>query len=93
MTEYLITVDLYCNWEVEPQAYRIYVDQDLLTERTYFWRNSEQYVQENIIVNIEPGQHYLKIEPVNKEFSGFYYTNFAVNKEIRPIHAGAFTVD
>ena len=46
MNEVHITVDVYCNWEADPQGYRVYIDDDLLTERTYLWRNNEYFVQE-----------------------------------------------
>lgn len=81
MKEVYITVDIYCKWDVEPQAYRVYVDDDLLTERTYLWRNTDQYVQENIIINVEPGQHCFKLEPVNKDFTGFSTRNFTINHQ------------
>jgi hypothetical protein len=79
MVEAKITVDLYCNWTAEPKAYRVYFDDDLLTERTYLWRNTEQYVQENIIVYAEPGQHSLKITPVDRSFGGFLMGKVTVN--------------
>ena len=86
-------MDIYCNWEAEPQAYRVYVDDDLLTERTYLWRNTDQYVQENIVVAVEPGTHTFKLEAANKDFQGFSYKNFAVDRELCPTVAGAFIVN
>lgn len=93
MKEAYITVDIYCNWEADPQAYRIYVDDDLLTERTYLWRNTDQYVQENIVISVEPGTHTFRLEPVNKNFTGFSYRNFAVDHKLCPTDAGAFIVN
>ena len=89
----LITVDIFCNWEADPQAYRIYIDGELLTERTYCWRNPEQYVQENIVIFADAGEHYFKLEPVNKYFAGFYFKNFAVNKQPHSINNGAFVIN
>jgi len=79
MVEAKITVDVYCNWTAEPKAYRVYFDDDLLTERTYFWRNSEQYIQENIIVLAESGAHSLRIVPVDPSFNGFRTGHITVN--------------
>lgn len=79
MNEVVITVDVYCNWEVEPQAYRIYVDDDLLAERVYHWRNPEQYVQEVIVVNLDPGMHQFKLEPADSNFKGFRWQMLSVD--------------
>lgn len=79
MVEARITVEVYCNWTAEPKAYRVYFDDDLLTERTYAWRNSDQYIQENIIVLAEPGAHTLRIVPVDPSFMGFYTRHVTVN--------------
>jgi hypothetical protein len=79
MKEVAVTVDIYCNWEAVPEAYRVYVDDVLLTERTYHWRNTEQFVQENMLLNLEPGAHQFRLEPVNPEFRGFYTKNLTVD--------------
>lgn len=81
MKEVEITCDVYCRWTASPPAYRVYVDNDLLTERTYVWDISEQFVRENIIVNIEPGAHSLRIEPVNPEVTSFSIRNITINKQ------------
>lgn len=93
MIESVITVDIYCNWDAEPQAYRVYVDDDLLTERTYLWRNTDQYVQENIIVHVEPGQHQLKIIPVDPNFHGFTWRNLVVDSQVQNEVSGLFNVN
>ena len=84
MVEAKITVDIYCNWTAEPRAYRLYFDNDLLTERTYVWRNSDQYIQENIIVLADPGIHSLRVEPVDPSFMGFYTRHITVNGQQVP---------
>lgn len=84
MVEAKITVGVFCNWTAEPQAYRVYFDSDLLTERTYVWHNSDQYIQENIIVLAEPGQHSLRVEPVDPSFTGFYTRQITVNGQLVP---------
>ena len=52
MREIKITADIYCNRNFKPlefatdaqKSYRVYVDDDLLTERTYIWNNDEFYI-------------------------------------------------
>jgi hypothetical protein len=60
MKEVTITVDVYGRWSERAPIYRIYVDDNLLTERDFIWHN--HYVCENIIVNLEPGPHSVKVE-------------------------------
>lgn len=65
MTEHLITVDVYAHWgDVNPR-YRVYVDEDLLTERDFIWPGHEIFICENIVVNLEPGTHVLRVEQIN----------------------------
>lgn len=66
MQEYKLTVDVYASWGDNPPRYRVYVDNDLLTERDFIWSGTQQYIRENIIVNLAPGAHTLKVEQTNK---------------------------
>ena len=65
MSEHKITADVYAHWgEVGPR-YRVYVDNDLLTERDFIWPGHEIFIRENIVVTLKPGAHTLRIEQVN----------------------------
>lgn len=79
MDQYQITLDIYCEagYQQEP-VYRIYVDQDLLTERTWSWPRHEQYIQEVMTVNLESGTHQVRVEPL-LGFAGFVAKNLTVN--------------
>lgn len=66
MTEYNLTVDIYASWGDLPPRYRLYVDYDLLTERDFIWSGANQFIRENIIVKLKPGEHKLRVEQVNK---------------------------
>lgn len=58
-----LTVEIHCVSTSEgAPAYRVYVDNDLLTERTWRWPAHEIYICEKIAVNVEPGTHRLKIQ-------------------------------
>lgn len=65
MNEHVLTVDVYASWGTTAPKYRVYVDDNLLTERDFTWPGHEVFVRENIIVNLAPGRHNLKIEQVN----------------------------
>lgn len=64
MNEHKITVDVYAHWGNQSPRYRVYVDNNLLTERDFIWPGSTTFVRENILVNLTPGKHTLKIEQI-----------------------------
>jgi hypothetical protein len=61
-----ITVDVYASWSDVAPVYRVYVDGDLLTEHTFAWPGHEAFVRENIVVDLEPGDHKLNVEQTNR---------------------------
>ncbi len=57
-----ITAEVHCHWSDIPPVYRLYVDSDLLTERSFIWPGYQYCVEEAIICNLSDGIHVLKIE-------------------------------
>lgn len=74
-----ISFDLLCDWDDQPPVYRIYADDDLLTERSYIWRNEQSHVRENVIVSLDPGQHRISIISVYPELGRFWTENISIN--------------
>lgn len=64
MKTHFITVDVYAGYSDTPPRYRVFVDGELLTERDFIWAPHEVFIRENIVVNLEPGQHKLLVEQV-----------------------------
>jgi hypothetical protein len=64
MNQHVITADVYARGSNVKTRYRVYVDKDLLVERDFIWPTHEVYIKENIIVNLEPGQHTIHVEQV-----------------------------
>lgn len=62
MSQHEITVDIYARWGEKPPVYRLYVDKELLTERTFVWPGNEQYIKEHVIVELDPGTHSIEVE-------------------------------
>jgi hypothetical protein len=75
-----ISVDVWCNYDdfVKP-AYRVYVDSDMLTERTFIWKSVSQFIREHIEVNLLPGTHYLTIENLSPEMASYRIENIQVD--------------
>lgn len=74
----VITFDLWCNYTGKPPAYRIYVDDHLMTERNYICKNPNYYIQETVPVYVDVGLHYLKIVSLDNT-AQFEIRNFQVS--------------
>jgi hypothetical protein len=73
-----VKFDVYCTRAEGNPAYRLYVDGDLLTERTWTWPAYEVFVRENIEVDVEPGEHQLDLVDCSNN-NVFYIKNVTVN--------------
>ena len=58
----LVRCDVYCDWQDQPPSYRLWVGDELFTERTYIWQ--EQFLEEAIPVYAEPGDYEIRYELV-----------------------------
>ena len=74
MEAYVLEFYLYCDWKDVPPTYRLYFDDELMTERTYIWHNDEHVLQERVPVVADPTQpHTITIEQVGQH-SGKFWT-------------------
>jgi hypothetical protein len=71
MRQIELTCEVRCLDEAENQSYRLYIDDDLITERTWIWPYHFR-IKEHIHINIEPGEHTIRVESVDKKFAKFY---------------------
>lgn len=55
-----LTLDVYSD-RSDSSAYRVYVDNDLLTERTWIWPSYETFIREHIEADLHPGSHEVRI--------------------------------
>ncbi len=62
-----IVIDIHCVKLGQRAAYRIYVDQDLITERDWVWPASKIFVRENLHVDLAQGQHGVKVESLSSD--------------------------
>jgi hypothetical protein len=65
----LITVDVYGRQGDRNPTYRVYVNNNLLTERDFIWPGNQVFVRENIEVNLRQGTHLLRVEHINRHGS------------------------
>ena len=58
-----ITADVFAS--VENIVYRVYIDDTLMTERTFAWNPWKNCVRENMVIEVEEGtQHTVRVEAV-----------------------------
>jgi len=62
-----------------PPSYRIYVDDDLITERTFSWNPTTDYIEEHVAVNARPGPHTLRVENITPKLGTFVVENLRVD--------------
>lgn len=86
MNETYIDVEVHClqpRWVADEQSkYRLYFDDELLTERDWIW-SQDIYIQENMIVDVSPGLlHTIRIEVIKSNpayLTQLALRNFNVN--------------
>ena len=85
-----LNVDLKCQWEGLPPDYRIYVDDEMFTERTYRWEEPF-YLQEILQVNAEVDRVYhVRLEPVGPQLAEFKFENLKTaycENNVRLLHS------
>jgi hypothetical protein len=60
--ELIIKADVSMKWEGKPPSYRIYVNDEMFTERTWVWK--EEYLEEMLQIAAPPGEYKLRWEMV-----------------------------
>lgn len=56
-----IEVDLFVKWETHPPMYRLYCNEELMSERNYSY-SGNMYISENLQLFPEKGKYKLRIE-------------------------------
>jgi len=60
-------------------GYRVYVDGDLITERSFIWSDKDIYIKETAFVNLASGRHYLKLDSIDDPSRLLYFGNIKIN--------------
>lgn len=61
MKEVCMEIDVHCQWHKSPPMYRLYVNDEMFTERNYIWQAGE-YLRENLLISAPPGEYSVTIE-------------------------------
>jgi hypothetical protein len=81
-----LEVDVYSHWSDNPPIYRIYVDNEMMVERTFGWPSYQNYITEHMYCDLVTGVHTLSLENLDptSRFELEYFTvdKTAVNKNL-----------
>lgn len=58
-----VVCNVYCEWEGLPPNYRVYINDELFTERTWNWAENF-YLEESLQINADPGEYQIRYELV-----------------------------
>jgi hypothetical protein len=74
-----ITFDVHCYYkdQIGPR-YRVYVDNDLITERTFDY-GTNFHVEETVIIEAFAGRHHFRVENVDPTLGTFVVENLKVD--------------
>ena len=73
-----LQAEIRCAGQTPEAIYRIYIGNNLMTERTWVW-GSGIGINEHIQINLHIGQGKFRLEPVNCSQSNFTIHNFKIN--------------
>jgi len=81
-----LEVDVYSHWSIDPPVYRLYVNGEMLTERTFGWPSYQNYIKEHLFCDLDTGVHTFKLENLDRnarfEIDNFKVNNTTVNKNL-----------
>jgi hypothetical protein len=72
-----VLCDVDCSWTETPPVYRVYVDDELFAERTWRWR--DEYLEEMIQIEAEPGEYVISYELVDSPGATIRVLNMRVD--------------
>lgn len=58
--EVTVVYDVICDWNRRPPMYRLWVNDELFTERTYVW--TDRQLEETIAISAPPGDYRVRYE-------------------------------
>ena len=58
-----VVCNVACEWEGLPPTYRVFINDELFTERTWIWKE-DFYLREEIQIDAEPGDYSIRYELV-----------------------------
>ena len=85
-----VLTEVHCDWSAEPPIYRVYVDNELFTERTWIWKDC--YLEEKILVEAEPGDYLIEYRLLDPSSASIRTENMRVDHGSATIHGSTLRI-
>ena len=85
--------DVYCKWDGNDTRYRLYVNDELFTERSWIWNGKDYYLEEVIPVEATPGLYKIRYELLEPTNSKLKIRNMRVTTKNARIHEDQTTLE
>jgi hypothetical protein len=72
----IVNCDIYCKWTGPYPVYRVYVNNELFTERTWIWQ--DVYLEEALQIQAPVGKYTIQVELVNTEHAAVSVRNLRI---------------
>jgi hypothetical protein len=78
MTKQFVRVvsDVYCDWEGLAPTYRVFVNNELFTERTWIWTG--EYLEEMLQIQADPGKYVISYQLLSPNLASLQVRNMRV---------------
>lgn len=88
MTKQFVRVvsDVYCEWEGLAPTYRVFVNDELFTERTWIW--TQDYLEEMLQIEAQPGKYVISYQLVPPNLAKLEVKNMRVVQGTANIKGG-----
>ena len=85
--------DVYCKWDGNDTRYRLYVNDELFTERSWIWNCKDYYLEEVIAIEAPPGLYKIRYELLEPSNSKLKIRNMRVTSKNAAIHEDQITLE
>jgi hypothetical protein len=88
-----VQCNVFCKWDGNDTRYRVYVNDELFTERSWIWSGKEYYLEEIITIEAPPGLYEIKYELLEPTHSKLGIKNMQVTSGNATIHKNQTTLE
>lgn len=88
-----VQCDVYCRWDGNDTRYRLYVNDELFTERSWIWNDKDYYLEEIITIEAPPGRYEIRYELLEPTHSKLGIKNMRVTSGTATVHKNQTTLE
>jgi len=88
-----VQCDVYCKWDSNDTRYRLYINDELFTERSWIWNGKDYYLEEIITIEAPPGHYKIKYELLEPTGSKLKIKNMQVTSKNAILHEDQTTLE